>query len=67
MLTMQIRTQGVHLKGVLPRLDHWAHRVVTRDCCPALAALVRPVQNIFPHCTLFLFIREGSRAASLFS
>jgi hypothetical protein len=40
MLTMQIRTQGVHLKGVLPRLDHWAHRAVTRDFNPALVALL---------------------------
>ncbi len=40
-------TQGVHMKGVLPRLVRWACRARTRDFCPALAALVGPVQNIF--------------------
>jgi hypothetical protein len=37
----------VQLKGVLPWLVTWACRTGTRDFCPALAALVGPVQNIF--------------------
>ncbi len=32
---------------VLPWLVHWACRAGTRDFCPASAALVSPVQNIF--------------------
>jgi hypothetical protein len=40
-------TQGVHLKGVLPWLVHWACHAITRDFCPALGALFSPVQNIF--------------------
>jgi hypothetical protein len=39
-------TLGVHIKGVLPWLVRWALRGGTRDFCPALAALVSPVQNI---------------------
>ncbi len=36
------------MKGVLPWLVHWAFLVgYIRDFCPALAALVSPVQNIF--------------------
>jgi hypothetical protein len=35
------------MKGVLPWLVHWARRAGTRDFCPALAALVGQVQNIF--------------------
>ncbi len=35
------------MKGVLPRLDQWAHRVGTRDFSLALVALVRQVQNNF--------------------
>jgi hypothetical protein len=52
----KIGTQRVQLKGILPRLVRWALHVGTREFCPALAALVGPVQNIFPHCTLFQFI-----------
>ncbi len=40
-------TQRVQMKGVLPWLVRWALRAGTRDFCPALAAHVRPVQNIF--------------------
>jgi hypothetical protein len=35
------------MKGVLLWLVHGACRAGTRDFCPALAALVVPVQNIF--------------------
>ncbi len=28
-------------------VGRWPFRAGTRDCCPALAALVRPVQDIF--------------------
>jgi hypothetical protein len=35
------------MKGVLPWLIRWAYHAVTRDFCPALAALVGLVQNIF--------------------
>ncbi len=40
-------TQGVHMKGVLPWLVNWARCTGNRDFCPALTALVSPVQNIF--------------------
>ncbi len=40
-------TQRVQMKGVLHWLVRWAYRDGTRDFCPALAALVGPVQNIF--------------------
>ncbi len=44
----QVGSQGVHMKGVLPWLVRWACRGAgTRDFCPASAALVGPVQNIF--------------------
>jgi hypothetical protein len=42
-----MKTQRVQMKGVLPQLFDWACRAGTRDFCPALAALVGPVQNIF--------------------
>jgi hypothetical protein len=35
------------MKGVLSRLFRWALPAGTRDFCPALAALVGPVQHIF--------------------
>jgi len=35
------------MKRVLPGLVPWARHAGTRDFCPALAVLVRPVQNIF--------------------
>ncbi len=38
---------GEQMEGVLPWLAHWASRAGTRYFCPALAALVSPVQNIF--------------------
>ncbi len=40
-------TQRVQMKGVLPWLFRWACAAGTRDFCPALAALIGPVQNIF--------------------
>ena len=40
-------SQRVQMKGVLPWLDRWACRGVTRDFCSSLAALVGLVQNIF--------------------
>jgi hypothetical protein len=40
-------TQGVHLKEGLPWLVHWAQLAGIRDFCPALAALIGQVQNIF--------------------
>jgi hypothetical protein len=40
-------TQSVQMKGVLPWLIRWACRAGPRDFCPALAALVGPVRNIF--------------------
>jgi hypothetical protein len=44
-----METQGEHIKGVLPWLVRCAHRASTRDFCPALAALVSSVQNIFSY------------------
>jgi hypothetical protein len=35
------------MKGVLPWLVCWAVQDGTKDICPALAALVSPVQNSF--------------------
>ncbi len=59
------------MKGVLPWLVRWLAMPVLENFCPALAALVGPVQNIFPHRTLFHFICphrpatwSGSQAAS---
>ncbi len=43
------------MKGVLPWLVRWAHRGVSRDYCPALAALDGPVQNIFLLTTVHFF------------
>jgi hypothetical protein len=43
----QMGTYRVKMKGVIPWLVRWACRAGTRDFYPALAALVRPVQNIF--------------------
>jgi hypothetical protein len=34
------------MRWVLPGLVRWACRAGTRDFCPALAALVSPIQNI---------------------
>jgi hypothetical protein len=39
--------QGVQMKGSFPWLFSWALRAGTKDFCPALVALVGPVQNIF--------------------
>jgi hypothetical protein len=47
---------GVQIKGVLPWLVRWACRAGTRDFCPALAALVSPVQNITFFTALFFTI-----------
>jgi hypothetical protein len=60
------------MKGAFSWLVHWARCACTRDLCPALAALVSPLQNIiFPLRTLFNFICPhrpaswaGSRAGS---
>ncbi len=47
-------TQRVQMKGILLWLVRWAYRAGTKYFCPALAALVGPVQNIcFPYPTLF--------------
>ncbi len=35
------------MEWILPWLVRWACRAGTRDFCPALAALVGPVQNMF--------------------
>ncbi len=43
------------MKVVLSWLVCWACRASTKDFCSALAALVGPVQNIFPYRTLFQF------------
>jgi hypothetical protein len=40
-------TQRVHVIEALSRLVRWALHTGKRDFCPALAALVGPVQNIF--------------------
>jgi hypothetical protein len=40
----QMRTQRVHMKRILPWLVHWAR--LTRDFCPALAALAGPIHTI---------------------
>ncbi len=49
-------TQREQMKGVLPWLVRWACRDGTREFCSASAALNGPVQNIFPHRTLFQFL-----------
>jgi hypothetical protein len=43
-----METQRVQMKGVIPWLVRWACHAGTRDFCPAPAALIGPVQNIFP-------------------
>jgi hypothetical protein len=45
--TEAIGTHGVHMKGVLPWLIHWARPAGTGDFCPAFAGLVGPVKNMF--------------------
>ncbi len=63
-------TQRVHMKGVLPWLVGWARRSGTRSYCPASAATVSAVQNIFIYIYFFLTAAAswaGSRAASPFS
>jgi hypothetical protein len=60
----QMGTQRVHMKEVLPWLVHWARRAGTRDLCPALAALVSSVQNVFPrHALLVHFIVHFTQQA----
>jgi hypothetical protein len=49
-------TQRVQMKGILPWLVPWARRAGTRDFYPDFAALVSPVQNIFPNHALFQFM-----------
>jgi hypothetical protein len=46
LLTVETAANGIHMTGVLPWLFRWACRASTIDFCPALAALVSPVQNI---------------------
>ncbi len=54
---MWMGTQRVQMKGVLLWLVRWAYRAGTKYFCPALAALIGPVQNIsFPYTTLPYFI-----------
>jgi hypothetical protein len=43
----QMGISRVQMKGVLPLLIRWSCRAGTKDFCPALAALVGHVQNIF--------------------
>jgi hypothetical protein len=51
------RVQMKVVKGILPWLVRWAHRVGTRDFYPALAALVSPVHKYsFSHRTIFQFM-----------
>ncbi len=52
------------MKEVLPWLVRWARRAGARDLCPALAALVSPVQNVFPRHTLLVHFIYPLRAAS---
>ncbi len=42
-----METQRVQIKGVLLWLVRWGCAADTRDFCPAFAALVDPVQNLF--------------------
>jgi hypothetical protein len=63
-------TQRVQTKGVLSCRVCWACHAGTRDFCPALAALVGPVQKyFFPHHTIFQFIypiaQQAGQAAVL--
>ncbi len=51
------------MKGVLHWLICLARRAGRRNFCPALAALVSLVQNIFSHHTLFYFIFPRQPAA----
>jgi hypothetical protein len=43
----QMGTHKIKMKEVLPSLVRWALYAGTSDFCPALVALVGPVQNIF--------------------
>jgi hypothetical protein len=59
------------MKEVVPWLVRWARHAGTIDFCPALTAVVSPVQKLFPRRTLFHFISPhrqacwaGSRARS---
>jgi hypothetical protein len=74
LLTVETEVNGVSAgstnERVLPWLVRWACRAGTRDFCPALAALVSPIQDIFtvhyfqfvcPHCPASW---AGSRAGS---
>jgi hypothetical protein len=59
LLTVETEANGdskrVQMKGVLPWLARWDLHAGTWDFCPALAALVRPVQNIFFLAVHYLF------------
>ncbi len=54
LLTVEAKTSGDlwSIKRVLPWLVRWARRAGTRYFYPASAALISPVQNMFPHRTL---------------
>jgi hypothetical protein len=55
----------IYMKGVLPWLVRWACRFSIRNFCPALAALVGPVQNMLflsPH-TISLHLSPIARAS----
>ena len=53
------------VNGVLPRLVRWGGFAGTRDFCPALGALVGPVQTFcFPHRTLLFQLLFPHRPAS---
>jgi hypothetical protein len=59
--------RGVRGVGVLPYLVRWARHAGTIDFCPALAALVSPVQHIIfltAHFFTLLVTWAGSRAGS---
>ncbi len=42
-----METQQVHMKGFLSWLVRWARCASPRDFCPALAAVVGSVKNLF--------------------
>jgi hypothetical protein len=58
-------TQEVHIKGLLTSLARLARRAGTRDFCPALAALVSPVQNIFFLTVLYFTLFFPSSSSKL--
>ncbi len=61
-----MRTLKVQMRGVLPWLVRWT---CTRDFCPALAALVGPVENIYfltvHYFNFFVPIAQQARQAAV--